>query len=98
MAPASSSQNDLLRSFQHLEGVASRAKSDKELANIINASFLAPMSEFEPLPQSYHSDFNTNAPASPAVEVTTKSVFQKLSTLNVYIAHGADNIPNWILK
>ena len=98
MTSPSSSQNDLLRSLQHLEGVASRAKSDKELANIFNASFLAPMSEFEPLPQSYLSDFNTNAPASPALKVTTDAVFQKLSTLNQYKAHGADNIPNWILK
>ena len=98
MTPASSSQNDLLRSPQHLEAVASRAKSDKELANIINASFLAPMSEFKPLPQIYLSDFNTNAPASPALKVTTDAVFQKLSTLNPYKAHGADSIPNWILK
>ena len=56
------------------------------------------MNDFEPLPQSYLSDFNTNAPASPALKVTTDAVFQKLSALNPYKAHGADNIPNWILK
>ena len=82
MTPISSSQNDLLRSLQHLEGVASIAKSNKELANIINASFLAPMSEFEPLPQGYFSDFNANTPTSPALKSTTDAVFQKLSTLN----------------
>ena len=74
------------------KGVANRAKSNKELANIINASFLAPMSEFDPLPQGYFSDFNANTPTSP------DAVFQKLSTLNPYKAHGADNIPNWILR
>ena len=56
------------------------------------------MSEFKPLPQIYLSDFNTNAPASPPLKVTTDAVFQKLSTLSPYKAHGADRIPNWILK
>ena len=56
------------------------------------------MKEFEPLPQSYLSDVNTNAPVSPALKVTTNAVSQKLLTLNPYQAHWADNIPNWILR
>ena len=50
LSTASSTQNELLSSLQHPEGIANTANSEKELANIINASFLAPMSDFKPLP------------------------------------------------
>ena len=85
-------------SLQHLERIANTANSEKELANIINASFLAPMSDFKPLPADYLSDLVANPPLVPALEVSTDAVFEKLSKLNPAKAHGPDDIPSWLLR
>ena len=68
--------------------------SPKTLANIINDTFLAPMSSFIPLVPGASADMQYSNPPS----VTVSCVFKKLSSLNPAKASGPDNIPAWLLK
>ena len=83
--------------LHNLEDIPDSLSSNPEnLANLINRAFLAPMSNFNPLPSTRSQttieedlhDFCT----------TEFSVFKKLAMLNSSKTGGPDGIPSWVLK
>ena len=90
---------DPLVDFQHVVGGQGEPLKDSRfLANLINSSFLSPMSVFEPL-RARPSEHNNAAPVEPRPRLITEySVLQKLRTLNPNKASGPDQIPSWLLK
>ncbi|XP_068737227.1 uncharacterized protein [Montipora capricornis] len=90
---------DPLVDFQHVVGEQGEPPKDSRfLANLINSSFLSPMSVFEPL-RARPSEHSNAAPVEPRPRLITEySVLQKLRTLNPNKASGPDQIPSWLLK
>ena len=76
--------------------------SSKELANLINSTFLEPMSTYHPLRDedlsNLHQDIPTDPPSVVKTITSPASVLTKLKNLNASKAPGPDGIPNWILK
>ena len=82
---------DPLVDFQHVVGGQGEPPKDSQFpANLINSSFLAPMSVFETL-SARTSEHNNAAPAEPRPRpITEYSVLQKLRILNPNKASGPD--------
>ena len=70
----------------------------KDLANMLNETFLSPISGFVLLPSDFLCSFNESMTTDAVLTVTTESVFEKLSKLNLNKVHGPDGIPSWLLK
>ena len=74
----------------------------KDLADLINSTFLAPMESFNPLTSEdlqFLCDPTLNDFSISVVNVTSPtSVLSKLRNLDPSKAPGPDGIPNWILK
>ena len=92
MSSVSGGKDDILKSLQHIDGVSNA----KDLAKIINDSFLQPMRAYSPLPANFQLERDT--PPSPPFVVSHFSVYIKLSMLNPTKAEGPDGIPAWLLK
>jgi hypothetical protein len=78
--------------LKHID--AGRKSILKNLANIINNTFLAPTDSFTPKAPSWPPDVHLdNSPS-----VTEYCVFEKLALLNLHKASGPDNVPAWLLE
>ena len=78
--------------LKHID--AGRKSSLKNLANIINNTFLAPTDSFTPLAPSWSTDVHLdNSPS-----VTEYCVFEKLALLNPRKDSDQDNLPAWLLE
>ena len=78
--------------LKHID--AGRKSSLKNLANIINNTFLAPTDSFTPMAPSWPPDVHIgNSPS-----VTEYCVFEKLALLNTRQASDPDNVPAWLLE
>ena len=64
----------------------------KDLANMLNETFLSPISGFVLLPSDFLCSFNESMTTDAVLTVTTESVFEKLSKLNPNKVHGPDGI------
>ena len=97
MSEQSSDRENTLAMLHNLDNIPDSASSNPEnLANLINQAFLAPMSNFTPLP-STSSQTTTNGQLHD-FHITEFSVFKKLAKLNPGKAGGPDGIPSWVLK
>ena len=76
--------------------------SPKDLADLINSTFLSPMESFNPLTSEglpFLCEPTPNHFSTSVVTVTSPtSVLSKLRNLDPSKAPGPDGIPNWILK
>ena len=88
----SATRTELTSFLKHID--AGRKSSLKNLANIINNSFLAPTDSFRPLAPSWSPDVHLdNSPS-----VTEYCVFEKLALLNPHKVSCPDNVPAWLLE
>ena len=76
--------------------------TDKDFADLINKSFIEPMTTYNPLNVTVLSTLFEGISDDP-LEVNmnltnTSSVLKKLKSLNTHKALGPDDIPNWILR
>jgi hypothetical protein len=76
------------------------SSSDKrDLANVSNNAFLAPMQAiFAPLSSVSRQHLIQPAQSDTVITVTSNAVFQNLLKLNHQKAHRPDGIPSWLLK
>ena len=85
------------KSLHHLEGV--NGKSAVDYANFINAGFLTPMENFEPLTCNFLQQQTVAGDFTDEITLMNKmSTFKKLMALNPTKAQGPDAIPEWFLK
>ena len=57
ITPSSETHDDIIKSLKHIVGSSDTSSGD--LANIINAAFLAPMNSFQPLPDDALSNYTS---------------------------------------
>ena len=97
MSEQVSDRENTIAMLHNLEDIPDSLSSNPgNLANLINRAFLAPMSNFNPLP-------STRSQTAMDEElhdfcITEFSVFKKLAMLNPSKAGGPDCIPGWVLK
>ena len=89
---STSQDPDLASLYQHIDcGQPTSLRSLNDVANVINSAFLsAVMSGFDPLQSNTAEQLPNEA---PPFQVSTLSVFKKLSPLNPSKATGPDGIP-----
>ena len=87
MRPSSSNLINHVKDTEHL--------TDKDFADLINKSFIEPMTTYNLTLFERISD----DPLEVNMNLTnTSSVLKKLKCLKTYKAPGPDDIPNWILR
>jgi hypothetical protein len=86
-------RNNTLSIVQHIP-CDSAEPTPLDIANVINNTFLTPVSDLSPL----SPNVRLNSDNETAFTVTEQSVFQKLLALNPTKATGPDGIPGWLLK
>ena len=82
MKSASIPGDEVYRSLEIADGTAENVT--KNLAHIINESFISPMNDFMPLSNDFLTGSNINSCTEPAFAVATEGVFIKLEKLNPY--------------